>query len=104
MDKKSVMDSLAKFGILENELAKKMGMELSELKDAIGSDDIPDDVLKEIEKAVGQKIFYLDESTIIGDNNKNNNDSILMLKMLEAIERKDKQIDRLISIIESKTK
>lgn len=96
-------------GLDISDVAKRIGMSPDELNKILSSESVPLDVLKRIEDAAGKAIFFIYENlaptnSISGNNNtlgdNNNLDSPATIKLLDMLEKKDEQIDKLLSIIE----
>lgn len=96
-------------GLEISEVAKRIGMDSDELQNILASECVPMDVLKRIEEVAGKAIFFVYENlaptnSISGNNNtlgdNNNLDSSAVMKLLDLLEKKDEQIDRLLGIIE----
>ncbi|MEG1554636.1 MAG: hypothetical protein RRZ64_00365 [Rikenellaceae bacterium] len=104
-----VKQKLLAEGLDVPEVAKRIGMTPEELNNILSSDNVPLDLLKRIEEAAGKAIFFIYENmaptnSISGNNNtlgdNNNLDSPATMKLLDLLEKKDEQIDKLLAIIE----
>lgn len=103
-----VRKRLAAEGVEIPELANKLGMTAEELHKLLACECVPTDILKQIETAAGKALFFVYENlapanSISGNNNtlgdNNNLDSPAMIRLLDLLEKKDEQIDKLLDII-----
>ena len=96
-------------GITISDIARKLGYENGQrLHSALKSDDIKSGLLEEIARVTNRNIWYFYEedgaaiasghnTSVSGDSNQIN---ALSEKFISLLEKKDKQLDRLIGIIE----
>lgn len=114
MDGKIVKEKLKKCGIPLSEIAARMGYENDQrLHSQLKSEDVKTGLLEKICKAIGvdMSFFYPSASSSVVQNNSSGTNvqgqSVQVLggqDMASLLNKKDEQIDRLLSIIEKSSK
>lgn len=98
MDAKFVKSKLSSLGVLEIELAEKMGIPVEHLCKMLDGDNVPDDVCEKIDRTLGvENVFYMPE---YGENStvaSNNNNNVTTEKLLEIIKEQNDTIKELSS-------
>ena len=94
-----------------NEVADAMGITPQALQKIFGSDDVKTSTIERVAKVLGKPVtyFYGDGSIMATDNavvrdSNNNNETRGIIVLSAQLSIKDKQIDRLLGIIENLNK
>lgn len=92
-----------------NEIADAMGITPQALQKIFGSDDVKTSTIERVAKVLGKPVtyFYGDGSIMATDNavvRDNNNETQGIIVLSAQLSIKDKQIDRLLGIIENLNK
>ncbi|WP_289104611.1 hypothetical protein [uncultured Bacteroides sp.] len=111
MSGKELKEILRAEGINLSELAKKLGYDNDQrLHSALKSDDVKSGLIESIAKAINKNVcfFYPETGAAIATENSvsvsghGNSINSISEKFISLLEKKDEQMDRLLSIIESK--
>lgn len=108
-----IKDKLASNGYTVESVAESMGVPADELHQVLQSDNVPRHVIDGISEAIGKNIFFINENAagtniegnnnLTGDNINSNNNNV-MIRLINIIEKKDEQIEKLLRIISKQTK
>lgn len=113
MKGKIVKASLAEKGVSVSEVARRLGMSQQTLSSALQGDSIKTGLLEDIARVIGEPVtyFYTGESsgtavvsggTVNGDVTGKKEEGKAVDALVEQLDRKDRQIDRLLALLEKK--
>lgn len=109
MEGKKIKEILKKEGITLSELARALGFDNDQrLHSALKSDDVKSGLLEDIARATNKSVgffygmpTYINDHGILASDNATYNDTEISIHFIGLLEKKDEQIDRLLTIIEN---
>jgi len=107
---KDLKEFLQSEGVNLSELSKKLGFESDQrLHSALKAEDVKSGLIEKIAAATNKSVGYFYKANIaiagkngVAVNNSDSSGNELSEKFIKLLEKKDEQMDRLITIIENK--